>query len=93
MLSILYEKGGVIATESFTITETFDWIRSIKSNMHVNRGNFDATPQVVGFFSPYYSLSQEKLNKQIYPGMERVDRYAVLAPTLESYFVAARKGA
>lgn len=58
MFSILYEKGGVIATDSFTITENFDWIKYIQYNIHVNHGNYNAKPQVVGFYSPYYSSPQ-----------------------------------
>jgi hypothetical protein len=38
-----------------TITENFDWIRNIKSNPYVNKGNPRTEPKVVGFYSPYYS--------------------------------------
>jgi hypothetical protein len=52
---VLHEKGGIITTDKFIITENFDWIRNIKDNVYVNRGNIGAEPQVVGFYSPYYS--------------------------------------
>jgi len=55
MLSALYEQGGVIIDDAVTITENFDWIRQIKSNIYVNRGNPGAQPQVVGFYSLFYS--------------------------------------
>lgn len=52
---ILYEKGGVLLQSGITLTENLDWIRTIRTNPYVNRGNRKAKPQVVGFFSPYYS--------------------------------------
>jgi len=42
LLSILYEKGGIIADDIVTLTENFDWIRQIKSNIYVNRGSLGA---------------------------------------------------
>jgi len=52
---ILYEKGGIITTDKFIITENFDWIRKIKDNIYINKGDHEMEPQVVGFYSPYYS--------------------------------------
>jgi hypothetical protein len=50
----------VIIDGSLTLTEDFDWIRQIESNIYVNRGNPDAQPQVVGFYSPLYSSDIKK---------------------------------
>jgi hypothetical protein len=55
MLCILKDNGGIIVTESLTITEDFSWIENIKDNIYVNRGHNETEPQVVGFYSPYYS--------------------------------------
>jgi hypothetical protein len=45
---------------SITLTENFDWVRKINDNIYVNRGNPDAQPQVVGFYSPFYSSEIRK---------------------------------
>jgi hypothetical protein len=42
MFSILYEKGGILLNGPLTLTENFDWVKKIKSNIYVNRGNPDA---------------------------------------------------
>jgi len=39
LFSILHERGGIIIDSVFTLTENFDWIRQIQSNIYVNRGN------------------------------------------------------
>jgi hypothetical protein len=59
----------------------------------VNRGNPDAKPQVVGFYSPLYSSEIKKEQKRLKQGMEEVDRYMVLFPSIESYFIAAKERA
>lgn len=35
---ILAENGGIIATEQFSLTETFDWLKDIKNDLHAKRG-------------------------------------------------------
>jgi hypothetical protein len=65
-----------------TITEDFDWIRTIAKNIYVNRGNPGVKPRVVGFFSPFYSTKPLKEKKVPFPGMEKVERYMVLLPTI-----------
>jgi hypothetical protein len=60
LFSILYERGGVVIDERLTLTENFDWIRQIKTNIYVNRGNPGAEPQVVGFYSPFFSSGRTK---------------------------------
>jgi hypothetical protein len=60
LFSILYENGGVIIDGSLTLTESFDWIHQIQSNIYANRGNHDAQPQVVGFYSPHHSSDIKK---------------------------------
>jgi hypothetical protein len=59
----------------------------------VNRGNPDAKPQVVGFYSPFYSSDIKKEQKRLKAGMEEVDRYMVIFPAIESYFIAAKERA
>jgi hypothetical protein len=60
LFSILYERGGVVIDDHLTLTESFDWIRQIKTNIYVNRGNPGAEPQVVGFYSPSFSPGRTK---------------------------------
>jgi hypothetical protein len=88
LLSILYEKGGIIADNIVTLTENFDWIRQIKNNIYVSRGDPGAQPRVVGFYSLYYSSKAAKLKKMEFE-MEEVERYMILIPTVEDYFIAA----
>jgi hypothetical protein len=88
--SILHEQGGIITTDKFIITETFDWLRDIQQNIYINKGTPHTIPQVVGFYSPYYSSPLEKQNKKPYPGMEKVEKYMVVLPALEHYFIAAQ---
>jgi hypothetical protein len=59
----------------------------------VNRGDHYAKPQVVGFYSPFYSSEIKKEQKRLKAGMEEVDRYMVIFPAIESYFVAAKEKA
>jgi hypothetical protein len=59
----------------------------------VNRGDPDTKPQVVGFYSPFYSSEIKKEQKRLKAGMEEVDRYMVLFPAIESYFIAAKEKA
>lgn len=44
LLILLEEHGGIAISEKFTITETFEWIKNIRDNIHVNRGNGDQPP-------------------------------------------------
>jgi hypothetical protein len=53
----------------------------------------DTKPQVVGFYSPLYSSEIKKEQKRLKAGMEEVDRYMVLFPAIESYFIAAKERA
>jgi hypothetical protein len=55
LLNVLNENGGVMTTGGFAFTENFKWIKNIVSNPYVNRGSRGVKPQIVGFYSPYYS--------------------------------------
>lgn len=35
---ILAENGGIIATEQYSLTETFEWLKDIKNDLHAKRG-------------------------------------------------------
>lgn len=69
-LMILYERGGLTLHHLVTVTENFNWIRTIRNNTYINRGNPGAQPRVVGFYSPFYSSTPEKQNKITFAGME-----------------------
>ena len=71
------------------MTEDFKWINDIFRNKYVNRGNRGIKPQVVGFYAPYYSFEKAKENIKPFEGMHPVDKYMVIFPTLEHYFLAA----
>lgn len=75
---------------NITFTENLDWIKTIESNIYVNRGHTEIEPKVVGFYSIYTSSKADKL-KTKKPGMEEVQRYMILIPTMEDYFMAAVK--
>jgi hypothetical protein len=64
------------------ITENFNWIRQISKNMHVNRGNKGIKPQVVGFYALEYTLDKEKENIKPFPGMNEVDKYMSIFPSI-----------
>jgi hypothetical protein len=61
-------------------------------NPHVNKGNRDAKPQIVGFYKTDYTLDKVKENIKPYLGMVEVDKYMSIFPTLENFFLAAKKG-
>jgi hypothetical protein len=46
---------------------------------------------VVGFYSLEYTLDKEKENIKPFPGMNEVDKYMSLFPSMEEYFIAADK--
>ncbi len=73
------------------ITENFSWIRQISQNLYVNRGTRGVKPQVVGFYASKFTLDKEKQNIKPFPGMHEVDKYMIMFPSIEEYFVAADK--
>lgn len=73
------------------ITEDFDWIRRIRYNPYVNRGNKGFRPQLVAFYAYDHTFDKVKENIKPFPGMNEVDRYMNIFPTLEEYFIAADK--
>jgi hypothetical protein len=74
---------------AMTMTEDFKWINDIVRNQYVNRGNRGIKPQVVGFYVPYYSFEKAMENIKPFEGMYPVDKYMLIFPSLEDYFIAA----
>lgn len=66
----------------FAMVEDFSWIKDIVTNPYTNRGNLGVQAEVVGFFNPRTSLPKEKFDLLAYEGMEEVDKYRVIFPTL-----------
>jgi hypothetical protein len=44
---------------------------------------------VVGFYSPYYSSEMAKENIKPFEGMNEVEKFMVVYPAMERYFIAA----
>jgi hypothetical protein len=78
-----------MANGDFAMAEDLKWISDIVRNPYVNRGNRDIKPQVVGFYVPYYSFEKAKENIRPFEGMHPVDKYRLIFPSLEDYFMAA----
>jgi hypothetical protein len=56
LLNILHEHGGIMTDGENILVEDLSWISQIMENPHVNRGNRNVKPQVVGFYSMDFSL-------------------------------------
>ena len=73
------------------MTQDLSWLSSIAANPYVNRGNRGIKPQVVGFYSFSFTAAKQKENIKPFKGMEEVDKYMNIFPTMEDYFVSAYK--
>jgi hypothetical protein len=89
LLNLLDEHGGVMIDGKCIVVEKFDWLRDIMRNPYVNRGNRGVKPQVVGFYEFYHTLSKKKENLKPFAGMQEVDKYMAIFPSMEDYYIAA----
>jgi hypothetical protein len=92
LINLINENGGIATEGENLLVEDLTWISQVTSNPHVNRGNQDVEPQVVGFYKPDFTFDKAKENKKPFPGMVEVDKFMNIFPTLDDYFIAAKKG-
>ncbi len=74
------------------LAEGFEWVSKIAQNKYVNRANRGVRPQIVGFYSFDRTLDKVKEDIRPFEGMNEVDRYTAVFPSLEPYFIATDKG-
>jgi len=85
MLHLLKRYGGVIMNYKCIFTETLEWLRHIKYNVNINRGNPDTPPRYFAFYNINDGPHIEKENKKASVDAERL---MVKFPGLTDFFLA-----
>jgi hypothetical protein len=90
LLHILTDNGGILLSDYYCLTETFAWLKDLKSNLHAKRGLENVDPEVFAFYNHQRSSPSAKENIKV---QYEVDKYMRLFPGLEPYFLVAKKSA
>ena len=83
MMELIYRYGGVSIDKNVILTESLDWLWSLKNNPHVNMGNPNFQTKYFAFFNANFTSNEEPSNNS-HPH----PKYFHRSVGLESFFFA-----